>query len=160
MIRTVFFVFLSLSAIGFVGCQQSSLSGLVPLKGTVFLDDQPLSGAQIVFAPEEGQRAATAISSGDDGKFTVTTLKYNDGIYPGKYRIGITKVDVIDRRTPEQIKRDSSDIVNESSHIPPSPELEIRAIVPERYNDFNSSGLTVEVGKSGQKNFEIRLTSQ
>ena len=161
MIRTVFFVFLSLSVVGFIGCQPSGLSGLVTLKGTVFLDDQPLAGAQIVFAPEEeGQRSASAVSL-DNGTFAATTLKHNDGIYPGKYRIGVTKTEVIDRRTSEQIKRDNSDIADESmASIPPSPEPEFQIIVPERYNDFDSSGLTVEVGKSGQKNFEMRLTSQ
>jgi len=150
-----------LMIVGVLGCSPGErLSGLVPLRGTIFLDDQPLAGAQIVFAPEEGQRSASAISL-NNGNFTATTLKHNDGIYPGKYQIGVTKVEVTDHRTPEQKIRDNSDLIDESmAHVPPSPELEIRAIVPERYNDFDSSGLTVEVGKSGQKNYEIRLTSQ
>jgi len=159
MIRIIFFGFL-LAVVGVVGCQPSGLSGLVPLKGMIFWDDQPLAGAQIIFDPEEGQRSASAVSL-DNGSFAATTLKYNDGIYPGKYRISVAKTEVIDHRTPEQKARDESSEIDEShARIPPSPELVIKAIVPEKYNDFNTSGLTVEVGKSGQRNFELRLTSQ
>ena len=163
MIRTILLVCLLGGVVGSLGCQQSGLSGLAKLEGTLYLDDQKLDGATIVFSPEPGQpepiRAASAISR-QNGSFSAMTLKYNDGIYPGKYRMSVEKVEVIDTRTPEQKKRDASTEIDGNSKIPPSPEFQFKAIVPKKYNDFHTSGLTVEVGKSGQKDFEIRLTSQ
>jgi len=154
-----------LITVGFLGCKPAGLSGLVKLEGVIYLDDERIDEARITFSPEPGQpepiRAASAISR-SNGSFTATTLNFNDGIYPGKYRISVEKVEVTDLRTPEQKARDEAPVYDPNPSIPPTPEnwLQQKPIVPVKYNDFNSSGLTVEVGKSGQRNFEIRLTSQ
>lgn len=163
MVKKVFLGVLMFVFVGIGGCQPSGLSGLVKLDGVVYLDDERIGDAKILFSPEPGQsepiRAASAISR-RNGSFSAMTLKFDDGIYPGKYRISVEKFEVIDTRTPEQKKRDVSSVVESNSDIPPSPPITQKNITPEKYHDFNTSELTVEVGRSGLKNFEIRLSSR
>ncbi|MGL4944190.1 MAG: hypothetical protein ACRC46_13495 [Thermoguttaceae bacterium] len=150
---------------GLLGCSSSSqLEGLVPMRGVVLLDDQPIENAKILFAPKPGQdvalRSASAIS-GQGGTFSMMTLNPGDGVFPGTYLIAVEKTEMTDLRTPEQKARDeSADVDENSKRLPPSPEPLVKAIVPTRYNDVNTSGLEKVVDSRGDKKFEIRLTTR
>ena len=89
----LFFITLFLNS----GCNRSGLSGLVVCKGKVTLGTVPLEGATVTFIPNAEnstekniQRNAFAITD-SAGRFTMTTLKENDGVYPGEYWVMVTK---------------------------------------------------------------------
>lgn len=151
--------------VSLLGCSPSSrLDGLVPMRGVVVLDDQPIENAKILFAPKPGQdaslRAASAIS-GQGGTFSMMTLNPGDGVFPGAYWVAVEKMEITDLRTPEQKARDeSADVDANSKRLPPSPEPLVKAIVPTKYNEVQTSGLEKVVDSRGDKKFEIRLTTR
>jgi hypothetical protein len=62
---------------------------LVPVSGTVTLDDKPLANATVMFIHEDpGGRDAHGITN-DKGAFTLTTQRPGDGAFPGSYKITV-----------------------------------------------------------------------
>lgn len=64
-------------------------AGLVPVSGTVTLDDKPLANATVMFAHEDpAGRDAHGITN-DQGVFTLSTQRPGDGALPGSYKITV-----------------------------------------------------------------------
>ena len=72
------------------GCgKNTSLTGLVPAGGVIYSGGVPLENALITFYPaSESGRTAIALSD-SNGKFTMTTLNVNDGVFPDDYKISV-----------------------------------------------------------------------
>lgn len=70
-----------------IGCGDSS--GMVPVTGTVKLDGQPLVNATVQFIPEEPGGQTASGTTDADGVFNLSTLKPDDGVKPGKYKVVI-----------------------------------------------------------------------
>jgi hypothetical protein len=108
--------------------------------GTVTLDGQPLPGASIQFAPnvQKGTKGPTGVAFSDDqGHFEVTTSGVRGAL------VGSHKVAVEARRKPK----------NETDTQPPS-------LIPKKYNDPKTSGLTAEVKKDQKNVVDVRLESK
>jgi hypothetical protein len=78
-----------LAVLPLVGC--SKRGNLVKVDGIVYLDDQPLPDAQVMFIPieaGEGSMSATGLT-GSDGKFRLSTFSSNDGCAPGNYKVTV-----------------------------------------------------------------------
>ena len=73
-----------------LGCSGSD--GTYPVKGEVFVNDQPAAGAEITFyevnPDKEHPHFPTAIV-GPDGSFELTTFTAKDGAPPGEYKVAI-----------------------------------------------------------------------
>ncbi|MDR3181684.1 MAG: hypothetical protein LBT89_01990 [Planctomycetaceae bacterium] len=137
---TFCFVFACCLVLLCLGCRNGrSLSGLVPVEGTVYYDGKPLLAATIKFYPvNQGDNARTATGSANaEGRFIVTTLESHDGMYPGEYQVGISRY--------------YDEVRNE-----PTTETTIS----ERYESRSRSGLTAVIPSGGTKDLRFDLTSQ
>ena len=80
-----------------LGCGGNA-RGTYPVRGEVFVGDQPAVGAAVTFYPvnadaDKSKRIPTAVVE-KDGSFRLTTLTANDGAPPGEYNVTITWCDM------------------------------------------------------------------
>jgi hypothetical protein len=131
------FVAASVLAVPLAGCRKGNAIALVKVGGTVTLDGTPLTKGAIQFTPDnsKGTRGPMATGAiGPDGKFALTTTNPGDGAQAGFYKVAVSCWEVVpfDPKNPK-----------------PSPPP--KSLIPERYADDKTSGLTAEV-KSGTAN--------
>jgi hypothetical protein len=77
-----------------IGCSETGLSGLHPVKGKVTLQGQPIGDVSISLKPignDPTIRSASGTSK-ENGTFVITTLKPGDGAYPAKYKVLLGRV--------------------------------------------------------------------
>jgi hypothetical protein len=122
-------------ALVFMGCGRES--PLAQVKGTVLLNDEPLTTGSIMTLPSSGRGSNGTIQK--DGTFQLKTVGEGDGA-----RIGTHKVAVVAYESQEK-----------------GPEAKTgKLLVPERYTNPETSDLTIEV-KAGEVNAPtLKLTSQ
>jgi len=137
------------------GCNSKRLAGLVPAGGVVTFNGEIVADATVAFVPKdktENSRTATAITDGQ-GKFTLTTLDPNDGIFPGEYTVTVMKVKT-DSGLSEQEILDSAreDIII----VPKNPT--ITYLIPEKYERIEESGLEITIPPNGKKDILLELT--
>ena len=119
------------------GCGTGGLP-TAPVRGKVTFMGKPLTAGTILYMPEGDKPSATSEIK-PDGTYVLTTYTANDGAVLGKHTILITAIEDQSDRLPE----DRS----------PTPGL----LIPERYNNFGTSGLTADV-KAGDNVFDFELT--
>lgn len=97
----------------------------VPVAGIVTIDGEPLATGTIRFVPEIGRPASSTILS--DGSFVLADesvrRESENGLPPGKYRVQVASSEVVDDET-------------------------IRWNAPQKYADFRTSGLIVQVDQA------------
>jgi hypothetical protein len=109
--------------------------------GTVTLDGAPLTRGTVSLMPEKG----TNTTSGEidaSGKFQLSTHKLGDGAAPGKYRAGITAWEV------------APDMLDDGTPV------EGKSLIPEKYMNPQTSGLTAEITDEPTQTIEFRLRSK
>jgi hypothetical protein len=150
----LFFITLFLNS----GCNRSGLSGLVVCKGIVTLDTVPLESATVTLIPNaqnstEKNKQRNAFSITDSaGRFTMTTLKENDGVYPGEYWITITKYE----QSGEFVKTGEIDPETGKDIMFEKPVNRLPAI----YENYHKSQLRVTVPDSGIRDIVLELTTK
>jgi len=70
----------------FAGCGQSET---VPVTGTVLLNGQPATEAEVLFTPSKGRMASGQTDAA--GKFTLSTNKPGDGAVPGDHKVTVVQ---------------------------------------------------------------------
>ena len=131
--RSLLFVLLACIAAG--ACNRGPT--LVPAAGRVTLNGKPLENGAIMVQPTAGPAAQAKINP--DGTFQLGTFKPGDGAI-----VGTAAVRVFCRK----------DITPPGGEQAWGPSL-----IPDRYNRFDTSGLTVEI-KVGMSPLEISLSSK
>ena len=117
-------------AVGGCGQKKIIVTGKLTIKG-----NGPLPGGMIVFAPVDGGLSGGARGYvREDGTFTLSTDKPEDGSLPGKYKVLVVPPS----------KKGGEDAPNLPLPIDP------------RYAEFDTSGLTAEVTPA-QHHFEFTL---
>ena len=132
------------------GCKPKGLEGLVPAKGQVLYEEKPLGGAILTFSPKEGTGRTANATTNVKGFFTLGTLNSGDGIAPGEYHVSISKYVVQNPMTNEEI----NDYIMKHDV---SPEIISKSVIPDKYADFQKSGLTATIPEKGIKNLEFKL---
>jgi hypothetical protein len=129
-------------AVAFVGCGGDDFNPEYrQVSGTVTLDGVPLNKGTVSLMPDAGTNtAAGEIDS--SGKFQLSTHKLGDGVPPGKYRAGITAWEVV----PEM--QDDGTMV------------EGKSLIPEKYMNPQTSGLTAEITDEASQEIVFRLRSK
>ena len=150
---------LAILAVCFAGCEKGGLGGLNTATGTITLDGEPLADASITLIPSTpGARSAGAMSDAK-GKFEFQTLNAGDGVAPGEYQVTVTKFIMENAYTDEEAKIFSE--VGGKSHkqvFPDRPEPKGVNLLPARYANQATSGLTLTIGESN-KDLKLELTS-
>jgi hypothetical protein len=119
-----------------------------PATGTVTYQGKPCAGATVMFeanSPDEKARGKVAIGHTDSaGGFRMKTFKEYEGVVAGPHRISITKSEFI-------------------QNLPPNPDPTIdyplieKPLLPAKYKEFQTSGLTVDVSPDGPNSFLLTL---
>ena len=135
------------------GCgNKNGLSGLVPAKGVVTYKGSPVEGATLLFVPagtaSSEQRSASATTEAD-GTFVVMTLQPKDGIFPGQYKVVITKLVPDKVYTEEELKAS-----NGKGIAPPKFTNKL----PAKYADQTKTPESITFDKKGNTNIVLELT--
>lgn len=126
------------------GCRDGNSLPMAKVNGIVTLDGAPLTKGGVRFVPDnsKGTRGPMATGQiGSDGKFVLMTTTPGDGAQVGSYKVVVSCWE----ETPFDPK-------NPKASPPP------KSLVPERYADERTSGLTAEVksGTANQFTFELK----
>jgi hypothetical protein len=123
-----------------VGCSHSGLDGVYPCTGVVTLNGTPLAEASLTFYPDGDNPDARVAGGATDehGKYTVTTLKPGDGLFPGNYKVGVVK--------HEEYGPEGRYIINEAGEQEFTGRR-IRNILPPQYEKPETSGLKATITK-------------
>ncbi|QDU25458.1 hypothetical protein ETAA8_05260 [Anatilimnocola aggregata] len=123
----------------------SNLPPLTKVTGTVRFQGQSVEGADVTFNNVSAGYSANA-KTDSAGRFVLTTSG-KEGAVPGQQLVSIRRVDVIDN-TPPGVDPTAGGI---------APPPTINWIVPQKYSELATSGLTAEVTDSGPNDFQFDL---
>lgn len=118
------------------GCGQRVT--MVPVRGRVTVDGKPLGSGSVMFQPQAGPAARGQI--GPDGSFELGTHHPGDGVRAGPAAVRVTSVAAVKVVAGEE-------------------QPAGRSVIPMRYADFTTSGITVTVAP-GMEPVEIELSSK
>jgi hypothetical protein len=114
--------------------------------GVVRFNGQPLEGALVTLTSPALSVSATGRTDAE-GKFLLTTFEPGDGAVPGKHKVSVSKV-----QAPSQVVDKSAAPVWRNARTPPP-----RWLIPKRYGNAETSGLTVEVAEGGNTDIILEL---
>jgi len=140
MMKSLTYCCLFLFLIGTAGCG----SGFVPLRGTVtFSDDgSPLTTGSVYF---DNGKALARGKINEDGTYVVGSLKNNDGLAPGHYRVYVQAIGpdpsgALEPMGPAGPGTDASDAS--------APRLRVAvSLVDAKFNSAETSGLELNVDR-------------
>lgn len=141
-----------LAAVSFVvGCGEgASLTGTTAATGTVTYKGQPVEGATVIFSPTVEGRAASGRTDAE-GAFELTTLSASDGVMPGTYSVAISKTEMEGGLSGEEAQKYFEE------HNAPPPAATRKELLPAKYKDAATSGLTANITEGGENNFTFEL---
>lgn len=122
---------LTMAIVCVVGCGQKG-PRLVPVRGLVTLDGEPLASAVVAFEHTGGLNMATGVTK-DDGRFELAIHKMGQGATTGPHRVQISRSESESGKTTW--------------------------ISPKEYASFDTSGLSVDVTPT-QHTFTFELSSR
>jgi hypothetical protein len=114
------------------GCGRSDRPRLAPVAGTVDYQGKPLAQGWILFVPEHGHSALARIVAGRIVE--ASTFDANDGVPVGRHRVQIASY----------------------AHEPRGMEL-VPWVIPQRYGDVKTSGLTAEIMAGAKNHLQFAL---
>ncbi|QDT98065.1 carboxypeptidase regulatory-like domain-containing protein [Gimesia aquarii] len=134
----VYLLIVLVSLSGCMGDGSEPIPELAEVTGVITLDGKPIKAANVTFEPESaGENGRRRASSGTTEKDGTYKLQYNPnalGATLGKHKVTIMKM---------------SD----------NPDEAGKHLVPPKYNDSSTSGLTAEVTQ-GENKFDFDLKSK
>jgi hypothetical protein len=142
------------------GCGGSDLE-LLPVTGTVTYLGLPVSGATVVFQPENGPPSTA--TTDEEGNFTMNT-RGESGVAVGKSVVVITALEPMDIEVAEG-SGDEDIAADDPAAAEAAMTDEVmeamanrKSRIPEKYGHPRTSGLQVEVSADGKSHFDFDLT--
>lgn len=140
------------------GCGQQSLPSV---GGRVTLDGEPVAQAGVTFEPVGGGSVASGVTDGQ-GRFRLETIN-QEGVAPGEYKVTIVKTRTVSVEKPpagskKAISKDGGQGAEIDDDLLDTGVWRIEHLIPQRYADPETSGLTVTV-KAEENHFPFELTS-
>ncbi|QDT93183.1 carboxypeptidase-like regulatory domain-containing protein [Gimesia algae] len=122
------------------GGTEEKLPQRTAVSGIVTFDGEPVEGASITFRPVEESGQTANGRTNDEGQFQMGTFEGTDGVVAGDYIVMISKIKSksIAKVLPEDDPNYDPD---------PQPEPPPENLLPEKYSQAETSGLTVTVLK-------------
>jgi hypothetical protein len=128
------------------GCPDRPALG--KLRGTVKLDNRPLARATLTFEATGARPATATVVNGEIVE--ATTYDTGDGVPVGQHRVAVDATE----------EAGASGAANPGDAKAPGANYMVgRSLIPARYNDPSTSGLTADI-KKGDNWVEFNLTSQ
>ncbi|MDR0609974.1 MAG: carboxypeptidase-like regulatory domain-containing protein [Planctomycetaceae bacterium] len=134
-----------------LGCGNSNLDGLVPAKGVLKFNGQPVAGASVIFNPVDQTRSASGLTDAN-GNFTMMTLNPGDGVYPGEYIVTVTKIEYRGEMREEHSEGSRETIVHDTR--------EMIEHLPSKYAAADTTDLKVTIPADGNKKIAFDLTGE
>jgi len=131
------FAALAVCCLVICGCGSEQIE-TAEVSGVVTLDGKPLEQGTVTFTPSAGRGATGQIAT--DGRFTLSTYDNGDGAIVGTHKIAVI--------CSEEIAGRQSNSESLDAGLMPAPQ---RSLIPAKYTNDSTSGLTFEV-KAGQEN--------
>jgi hypothetical protein len=133
----------SLLAAPLLGCRGGNSLPMAEASGAVMLDGVPLTKGNVRFMPDNSKGTQGPMATGQigaDGKFVLMTSEPGDGAQVGFYKVVVNCWE----ETP-------FDPNNPKAAPPP------KSLIPTRYADERTSGLTAEVRSDAPNEFTFNL---
>ena len=160
--KNYFFIAVCLLSVSLMsGCGDGG-PRLVPAEGTVMLGANPLTGASVVVHYPD-QSTATGRTD-DKGVFSLVYSNGKPGAAPGNgLKVSITKTDEQGMAgganlDPSDMMKKQQTSVNKTADGRVAPTAH-KNLVPPKYADPNTSGITVDIPPEGKKDLKIELSS-
>lgn len=135
--------FLFVSAIAWSGCENRPATA--PIQGVVYFNDKPLEFGSVMLQPMGGGPPARGeIQS--DGSFALSTYAEGDGALLGKHRVRVMCNSVQDPDNTAEFDINAASVG--------------KLLIPRKYTQLSSSGLTAEVLANENPTLELRLSSE
>lgn len=140
-------------ALGAAGCSEQVplQDGASPAVAVVTLDGQPVEGATVTLTPVGEGRSATGRTD-ENGRVEMGTSTPGDGVFPGEYQVSVIKKEV----DPATLVEDPQAYFEEHNRPPPSPKETY--IVPQKYSQARTSGLTTVITQGGENTITLELS--
>lgn len=127
-----------------IGCKPAG-PPVATVRGKITLAGQDLPGGFVTFQSEDG-----AVSVVDDlnaqGEYEIRTHD-SAGLPPGKYKVAVKPP------VPARLTDDPPLAGEATTYVPPKERL-----IPAKYADFNTSGLTADVILEAGKSYDFDLS--
>ena len=141
---------LTAMAVAGFGCSQQAgpvgeVIEVVEASGVLTFQGKPLEGFTVTFMPVAGGRPASGITD-STGKFVLGTNGANDGAVAGFSNVAVVWAG------PPPTDDTTAGPIDDPADMP-APPVEI----PATYANPDTSGITVEVPRSGASNLKIEL---
>ena len=120
------------------GCSSGDQFPTEKVSGKIMYRNAPVTTGTVVFVPEGDMPSATGEIK-PDGTFQLTTYDEHDGAVIGKHSVMVTAVEDMSNMLPE-----------ERSGTP-------RSLVPPKYSNYTTSGLTAEVTEGEPNSVTLEL---
>lgn len=130
--------FISLFFLQGCGGTEDNLPQRTAVSGVVTFDGEPVEGATITFRPVEENGQTANGRTGEEGYFQMGTFEGTDGVVPGDYTVMISKIK--SQSVAEVLPEDDPNYDPD-----PKPEPPPENLLPEKYSNAETSGLTVTV---------------
>src|SRR5439155_21771899 len=139
--------FVSLVAV--LGCSSagSNLPKTVPASGVVTLDGKPVDGAQVVLVPAGAGTTGAEGVTNSSGRFSLRAYDEKEGAIPGEYKAQVSKT--------IQVKVEGA-----KGSLDGGDPVRFEYAVPAKYTGFKTSGLTVSIPDTGNRDINLALTSK
>lgn len=125
-------------AILLAGCSSGNQFPTEEVRGKIMFRNAPVTTGTVVFVPEGDMPSATGEIK-PDGTFQLTTYDEHDGAVIGMHSVMVTSLEDMSDKLPE-----------ERSGTP-------RSLVPPKYSNYNTSGLTAEVTEGEANSVTLEL---
>ncbi|MFO1065158.1 MAG: hypothetical protein U0892_14940 [Pirellulales bacterium] len=116
---------------------------------TVTYKGQPVEGATVTFVPNNQPNPPSNGKSDAQGKAVLATYAPADGAILGAHKVMIAKMEAA---TTTVVSQDDP-AYDPNAPAAPAP----KSLLPKKYNNFNTSGLTAEVTKGKENTFTFEL---
>jgi hypothetical protein len=138
-----------------IGCGGGSTGGpkLVPVTGVVTYKGQPVPGARVMFLGD-GSKPPSIGVTGTDGKFSLASMT-GAGAVPGTHMVAVEKEGA---KTDAPIVQTMDEAMLDYQKQQQAPPAKVEpSLIPTKYTNAQTSGLTFEVKESATNHFEIVL---
>ena len=149
MIRWRFLVAV-LFAVLFAACSAKLPPGAKPTKKvtvTVTYKGAPVEGAMVTFVNQEGPPTANGRTDAQ-GKARLKTYIEGDGATLGTHKVMIEKSEAVGGQSVG---------TDDPKYNPNAPPATVKYLIPQKYSNIATSGLTAEVKADGANEFEFDL---
>ena len=111
------------------------------VSGVVTLDGEPLAGASVKFVPLDGTGSESVGTTNEKGEYKLQTLlgAADAGTTPGEYKVTVDCVETYE-----------TGVTFEENGVEKN-ETKVRSMIPEKYNNAETSGLTATVAPGDNK---------